>query len=53
MNIPFLKDVDYENKDGSWTRFPSQLWIESKIEKQSAQNEKELKNITRMDEPDY
>jgi len=35
--VGFLKDADYKNDDGTWTRFPDQLWIESEVKKQTAE----------------
>lgn len=35
--VDYLQNPDYENSDGTWTRYPSQLFIESDIRKQTAQ----------------
>lgn len=36
--VSFLKKADYQNADGSFTRFPDQIWIDKDITKQSAEH---------------
>lgn len=36
--VSFLENADYPNPDGSFTRFPEQIWIEGDIAKQSAEH---------------
>ncbi len=50
MFVNLLKNADYENKDGSWTRFPSQLWISDKVENQNAEQAVLLQYVAKVQE---